>query len=104
MMPTVPTPDALRPNSHEAAIPAPTTNSGAGECGLIRSMASSPNSATTAMANVISDVSGTMMHHAQDVPEKALLGDVDAEQLRDLIEHDDQPDAGLEAGQHRASR
>ena len=29
-------------------------------------------------------------------------GDVDAEELRHLIKHDDQPDPGLEAGQHRA--
>ena len=41
------------------------------------------------------------MRHAQDVPEKSLLGDVDAEQLRNLIEHDHHPDARLEAGEHR---
>ena len=29
-----------------------------------------------------------MLQHAEDVAEEALLGDVDAEQLRNLIEHD----------------
>ena len=38
---------------------------------------------------------------AQNVAEKAFLGYVNAEQLRHLIEHDHQPDPGLEAGQHR---
>ena len=59
MIPTVATPKALRPKNHDAAMPAPTTTSGAGEWGLIRSMASNENSATTAMIKVISDVSGT---------------------------------------------
>ena len=36
-----------------------TTTSGAGEWGLIRSMASNANSATTAMVKVIREVSGT---------------------------------------------
>jgi hypothetical protein len=33
--------------------------------------------------------------------EEALLGDVDAQQLGHLVEHDDEADAGLETGQHR---
>jgi hypothetical protein len=40
-----------------------------------------------------------MMRHAQHVPERALLGDVDAEQLRNLIERDDHSDARLEASE-----
>ena len=32
--------------------------------------------------------------------EEAPLGDVNADQLRHLVEHDDQPDASLEAGEH----
>ena len=44
---------------------------------------------------------GKMLDQAQHVAEEALFRDVDAEQLRHLIEHDHQADAGLEAGQDR---
>ena len=44
---------------------------------------------------------GKMLREAQHVAEEALFRDVDAEQLRHLIEHDHQTNAGLEAGQHR---
>jgi hypothetical protein len=41
-----------------------------------------------------------VLRHAHDVTEKALLGDVDAEQLGKLIEHNDHSDPRLETGQH----
>ena len=42
-----------------------------------------------------------MVHDTQDIAEETLLRDMHAEQLRHLIEHDHQSDAGLEAGQDR---
>ena len=42
-----------------------------------------------------------MLDEAKHVAEKALFRYVDAEELRHLIKHDHQTDAGLEAGQYR---
>ncbi|MCY1298048.1 hypothetical protein D9M70_475120 [compost metagenome] len=42
-----------------------------------------------------------MAGDAQDIPEEAFLGEVKAKQLRHLVEHDDEADAGLEADQDR---
>ena len=42
-----------------------------------------------------------MLRDAEQVGEEAVLGDVRAEQLGDLVEHDDEADAGLESGQDR---
>ena len=52
-------------------------------------------------ASVSSEVSGRCCATLSEVGEEALLGDVDAEELRHLVEHDHEADAGLEAGQHR---
>ena len=43
-----------------------------------------------------------MLDEAEQVMEKALLGDVDPEQLGHLVEDDDEAYPCLEAGQHRA--
>ena len=40
-----------------------------------------------------------VLRHAQDIAKEAFLGNVHAEQLRHLIEHDHKADAGFEAGQ-----
>jgi len=45
---------------------------------------------------------GKMLDEAEQVMEKALLGDVDPEQLGHLVEDDDEAYPCLEAGQHRA--
>ena len=100
MNPTVATPRESRPTNHESPIPALTTTSGAGEWGQSRSIANSASIAAMAMARVSSDVFGQMVRHAQNVAEEAFLRDVHAEQLRHLIEHDHEADAGLEAGQN----
>ena len=42
-----------------------------------------------------------MLHDAEEVVEEALLGDVDAQELRHLVQHDHESDPRLEAGQHR---
>jgi hypothetical protein len=42
-----------------------------------------------------------VLRDAQDITEESRLLDVNAEQLRQLVQHDHEPDAGLEAGQHR---
>jgi hypothetical protein len=42
-----------------------------------------------------------MLDNAQQVLEEAVLGDVDAEELGHLVEHDHETDAGLESGEHR---
>ena len=44
---------------------------------------------------------GQMLDYAVEVAEEAGLVDVDAEQLRHLVEHDHQADSRLEAGEHR---
>jgi hypothetical protein len=41
-----------------------------------------------------------VLEDRQQVPEESGLLDMDAQQLRDLIDDDDQADAGFEAGQH----
>ena len=99
--PTVETPSACRPKNHDAAMPPPTATSGAGECGHRRSMPTSTTSVAAATASVSNEVSGRCCSDAEQVGEEALLGDVDAEQLGHLVEHDHEADAGLEAGQHR---
>ena len=42
-----------------------------------------------------------VLREAQEVAEEAVLGDVEAEEFRDLVADDDEPDPGLEAGQDR---
>ena len=42
-----------------------------------------------------------MLHDAEEVEEEALLRDVDAQELRHLVQHDHEADARFEAGQHR---
>ena len=54
--PTMPTPCACRPSSHDAAMPPATATSGAGECGHIRSMPISTAKVASASANVSSEV------------------------------------------------
>ena len=44
---------------------------------------------------------GNVLRDAQDVGKEALLGDVDAQELGHLVEHDHEADPGLEAGQDR---
>ena len=44
---------------------------------------------------------GHVVDDADGIEEEAVLGDVDAQQLGHLVEHDHQPDAGLESGKHR---
>jgi hypothetical protein len=44
---------------------------------------------------------GQVLYQAQHVVEEALLGNVQAEEFRHLVEHDHQADARLETGQHR---
>ena len=58
MRPTVATPTALRPANQDTAMPAPTTTSGAGECGQTRSMIRSSTRAATPIARVTREVSG----------------------------------------------
>ena len=53
-------------------------------------------------ASVSSEVSGRCWTRREQVAEKALLGEMDAEQLGHLVEDDDQADSRLESGQHRA--
>ena len=62
---------------------------------------SAPRRSPAATASVSSEVSGRCCTTLSDVGEEALLGDVDAQQLGHLVEHDHEADAGLEAGQHR---
>ncbi len=42
-----------------------------------------------------------LLRDAQEIAKEALLADVGAEQLRHLVEHDDEADTRLEARQHR---
>ena len=42
-----------------------------------------------------------MLREAQDIGKEAVLGDVDANELGSLVQHDHQADSRLEAGQHR---
>ena len=42
-----------------------------------------------------------LLDDREEVTKKAALVDVDAKQLRDLVDHDHQADARLEAGEHR---
>ena len=56
--PTVETPSADRPKYHEAAMLPPTATSGAGECGHLRSMASSTANVASATASVMNEVPG----------------------------------------------
>ena len=56
--PTVDTPSAFSPNSHDAAMPPPTATRGAGECGHSFSMPISTANVAAATASVSSDVSG----------------------------------------------
>ena len=44
---------------------------------------------------------GKVLHDRSQIAEEAGLGKVDAEELRDLVEHDDEPDPRLEADQDR---
>jgi hypothetical protein len=50
---------AGKPKNPAAAMPPPTATSGAGECGHSRSIPISTAKVATAMASVISEVSGT---------------------------------------------
>ena len=95
------TPCACRPRSQDAAMPPPTATSGAGECGQMRSMPTSTANVASGHRQRQQRGLGQVLHDADEVGEEALLGDVDAEQLGHLVEHDHQADAGLEAGQHR---
>ena len=97
----VETPSASRPKNHDAAMPPPTATSGAGECGHSRSIADQHDEASRRRPPASPARSRERAARRSAVGEEALLGDVDAEQLRHLIEHDHQPDAGLEAGQDR---
>ncbi len=47
------------------------------------------------------DVSGRCWARAAEITEEAGLRDVHPEQLRDLVDDDHEPDAGLEAREHR---
>ena len=100
--PTVETPSACRPKNHDAAMPPPTATSGAGECGH-RALHADQHERTSRRPPraSISEVSGTCCTTLSEVAEEALLGDVDSQQLRHLVQHDHEADAGLEAGQHR---
>ena len=103
MWPTVATPAALRPANQETAMPAADDRQ--------RRRRVRPERAPSGRAAPGRRPDGQrearlrqMLHEAQEVAEKALLGDVDAEQLRHLVEHDHQADARLEAGEHRRRR
>ena len=82
-------------------MPPATTASGAGECGQTRS--SDQQQDQRRHPDCQRDDGGLrkVLDEAQHVAEEALLRYVDAEQLRHLIEHDHETDAGLEAGQDR---
>ena len=99
--PTVETPSACRPKNHDAAMAPPTATRGAGECGQRRSMPISTANVAAATASVISEVSGMCCARLREVDEEPVLGEVDSQQLRHLIQHDHEADARLEAGQHR---
>ena len=99
--PTIETPIFSSPRNHAAAMPPATATSGAGECGHSRSIAISTAKVARATASVIVEVSGMWCDDADGIEEEAVLRDVDAQQLRHLVEHDHQPDAGLESGKHR---
>jgi hypothetical protein len=49
--------------------------------------------------SVMTEVSGEMLNEGQNVVKEVLLRYVQAEQLRYLIEHDNEPNAGLEPSQ-----
>ena len=93
-----------RPKNHDAAMPPPTATSGAGACGHRRSMPISTSSVAAATASVMQRRLGHVMRDAEQVAEEALLRDVDAEQLRHLVQHDHEPDPRLEARQHGRRR
>ena len=101
ILPMVETPSAARPKNHDAAMPRPTATSGAGAFGQSRSIATSTTSVATRHAERQQRGLGDVLGDAQQVGKEALLGDVGAEQLGYLVEHDHQADAGLEAGEHR---
>ena len=44
---------------------------------------------------------GNGLNDGQQIVEERALGEMDAQQLRDLVQHDDEPDPRLEADQHR---
>ena len=98
--PTVETPRGLRPKYHDAAMLPPTATSGAGECGQRRSMPISTAKVATATARVSSDVAGMCWTRLNTSAKEALLGEVDAQQFGHLVEHDHEPDSGLEASEH----
>jgi hypothetical protein len=41
-----------------------------------------------------------VLRDAEEIDEKTLLGDVDAQEFRHLVEHDHEPDSRFEACQH----
>ena len=82
-------------------IPPPTATSGAGEWGQRRSMPIRTSSVAAGHGERDPRGLGDVAGHAEDVAEEPLLGDVDPEELRHLVEHDHEADAGLEAREHR---
>ena len=99
--PTIDTPCAFSPKNHAAAMPPPTATSGAGECGHRRSMPISTTNVADGHRQRQQRGVRHVLRDAHQVGEEPLLGDVDAQQLGHLVEHDDQADPGLEAGEHR---
>jgi len=69
-------------------MPPPTATRGAGECGHNRSGHRQRQQRRL----------GNVLHDAQKIGEKRMLGDMDAEQFRELIQQDYESDPCLEAG------
>ena len=79
-----------------------TATSGAGTRGTKRSTPTSRTAASRARPRASrSDVSGTLSAMRERDCGRTALGEVDAEQLRELVEHDHEPDPRLEADEHR---
>ena len=102
--PTVETPRACRPKYHDAAMAPATATSGAGECGRSRSRPIKIAKVAAATRQRDQRRVGKMLHDREQIAEETRLGDVDAQELRHLVEDDHEADARLEAGQHRAWR
>ena len=97
------TPEAPEPSSAEPAMPAATATSGAGSARQ-RSARGRPGARSwrppTASVGSRASAAGARTI-ASTFCEEAALVEVDAEQLRHLVEDDHEPDAGLEADEHR---
>lgn len=82
-------------------MPAAMATSGAGARGATRANAMRIARVASATASAGSDVSGSASAVRIRFLEKRSFGEVHAEQLRDLVQHDDEADPRLEADEHR---